>query len=45
MGDTATEKIVLDHADVDEVAPFILEAVAAGGFVEWARSHPPVRIG
>jgi 3-isopropylmalate/(R)-2-methylmalate dehydratase small subunit len=21
--------------------PFILEAVAAGGFVEWARAHPP----
>lgn len=21
--------------------PFILEAVAAGGFVEWARGHPP----
>src|SRR5262249_13139176 len=24
--------------------PFIVEAVAAGGFVEWSRSHPPIRI-
>lgn len=23
------------------IHPFILEAVAAGGFVEWARAHPP----
>ena len=25
--------------------PFIVEAVAAGGFVEWSRAHPPSRIG
>jgi len=24
--------------------PFIVEAVAAGGFVEWSRAHPPARI-
>ena len=24
--------------------PFIVEAVAAGGFVEWSQAHPPVRI-
>jgi 3-isopropylmalate/(R)-2-methylmalate dehydratase small subunit len=24
--------------------PFIVEAVEAGGFVEWSRAHPPVRI-
>jgi 3-isopropylmalate/(R)-2-methylmalate dehydratase small subunit len=24
--------------------PFIVESVAAGGFVEWSRAHPPVRI-
>ena len=24
--------------------PFVVEAVAAGGFVEWSRSHPP-RVG
>jgi len=23
------------------IHPFIVEAVAAGGFVEWARAHPP----
>jgi hypothetical protein len=24
--------------------PFIVEAVTAGGFVEWSRAHPPSRI-
>jgi len=23
--------------------PFILETIAAGGFVEWARDHPPIK--
>jgi len=51
MGYTATEKIVLEHADVDEVAPgdvvmlhcdlVLTNDISGPMAIEWSRSHPP----